>query len=442
MNRRHFLRLGACTTIGASVSGWFDTLAAEVSGNPQRKRSCILLWMNGGPSQIDTFDPKPDHPNGGPLKPVQTSAPGLLFGEYFPQLAKHAKHLAVVRSMSTKEGDHGRATYVMRTGYNPQGAIQYPFIGSLIGKELSPPDAELPDVVSIAPFRFFNFGAFSSGFLGPKYAPLVIGEGGFVRPDQGPVDYERALKVADMERPADVDANHHDARIDLLGDMETRFLSGRPDAPAQSHLSAYERAVRMMKSNAARAFKLDEEPDKVRDRYGRNLFGQGCLLARRLVERGIPFVEVTLSGIPGSPGGWDTHQNNFASIKALCGILDPAWSSLMDDLRQRGLLDTTMIVWMGEFGRTPRINPGQGRDHFPNAWSVVLGGGGIRGGQAFGKTSADGITVVDRPVSVPDLLATVCKGLGIDPMKQNPSNVGRPIRIVDKSARALNEILT
>jgi uncharacterized protein DUF1501 len=441
MNRRHFLRMGACTTVGASVSGWFDALAHEAAGNPQRKRSCILLWMNGGPSQIDTFDPKPGHANGGPLKPVQTSVPGLQFGEYLPQLAKQAKHLAVIRSMSTKEGDHGRATFVMRTGYNPQGAIQYPYLGSLIGKELSPPDAELPDVVAVAPFRFFNFGAFSSGFLGPKYAPLIIGEGGFFQPNQDPNAYLQALKVADMERPADVDSRHHDARIELLEDLEKRFLAGRHDAPAQSHLSAYERAVRMMKSQAARAFKLEDEPDRVRDRYGRSLFGQGCLLARRLVERGVPFVEVTLSGIQGAPGGWDTHQGNFTAMKTLCGVLDPAWSSLMDDLQQRGLLDTTMVVWMGEFGRTPRINPGQGRDHFPNAWSVVVGGGGIKGGQAVGKTSADGNSVVDRPVSVPDLLASICKGLGIDPMKQNPSNVGRPIRIVDKAARALNEIV-
>ena len=441
MDRRHFLRLSATAAAGVSVSGWFDRLAAETVGHPQRRGSCILLWMNGGPSQMDTFDLKPGHPNGGPIKPIQTSVPGMQIGEHFPQLAKQAQHLAVIRSMVTKEGDHGRASYVMRTGNLPQGAIQYPFIGSLIAKELSPPDAELPDVISIAPFRFFNFSAYSSGFLGPKYAPLFIGEARGFGPNQND-DYAQILKVADMERPNDVNAAHHDARVELLQDMERRFLDGRPDAPALSHQSAYERAVRMMKSEAARAFKLDEEPNRVRDRYGRNLFGQGCLLARRLVERGVPFVEVSLGSIPGAPGGWDTHQNNFASIKALCGILDPAWASLIEDLKLRGLLESTLVVWMGEFGRTPRITPAQGRDHFPNAWSVVLGGGGIKGGQVVGKTSEDGMTVADRAVSTPDLLATVCKGLGIDPMKQNQSNVGRPIRIVDKSARAISELLT
>ena len=442
MDRRHFFRVGACSAVGVSVSGWLSALADQAANNPQRKRSCILLWMNGGPSQIDTFDPKPGHVNGGPYKPVQTSVPGIQFNEPFPLLAKHAQNLAVIRSMQTKEGDHGRATYLMRTGVLPFGAIQYPYFGSLIGKELSPPDAELPDVVAIAPVRFFNLGAYSSGFLGPKYAPLIIGENSFNRGfDNNNNDYEQFLKVADMDRPAEVPANHHDARVELLGSLEKHFLEGRPDLPAQSHLSAYERAVRMMKSQAARAFKLDEEPDRVRDKYGRNLFGQGCLLARRLVERGVPFVEVTLGPIPQAPGGWDTHNNNFDQVKALGRILDPAWASLMDDLLQRGLLETTMIVWMGEFGRTPQIR-NNGRDHFPNAWSVVLGGGGIKGGQVVGKTSDDGMSIKDRPVATVDLLATICKGLGIDYMKQNQSNVGRPIRIVDKSAKPINEILT
>jgi hypothetical protein len=442
MNRRHFLRVGTCSALGVSVSGWFDALAESVAKSPQRKGSCILLWMNGGPSQIDTFDPKPNHPNGGPLKPIQTAAPGVMFSEYLPQLAKHARHLAIIRGMSTKEGDHGRATYLMRIGTTPQGAIQYPFIGSSIAKELSPPDAELPDVVSIAPFRLFNQQAYSSGFLGPRYAPLIIGESTFGQPDQATNFYEQVLRVADIDRPAEVDSAHHDARVGLLNDLEEGFHVGRPDGTAASHHSAYERAVRMMKSASARAFKLDEEPDKVRDRYGRNLFGQGCLLARRLVERGVPFVEVTMSNIPGVQVGWDTHNNNFAQVKQLCSVLDPAWASLMDDLKQRGLLDTTTVLWMGEFGRTPRINQAGGRDHFPNAWSVVVGGGKIKGGQVVGRTSVDGATVEDRPVAVTDLLATVCKSLGVDPMKQNLSNVGRPIRIVDKAARPINEILS
>src|SRR6185437_14181693 len=190
------------------------------------------------------------------------------------------------------------------------------------------------------------------------------------------------------------------------------------------------------------AFNLDEEPPILRDAYGRNLFGQGCLLARRLVERGVPFVEVTLANVPGSNTfGWDTHQQNFQAVRRLSEVLDPAWGTLMEDLKQRGLLDSTLIVWMGEFGRTPKINNGKGRDHYPNAWSTVLAGGGIKGGQAFGKTSADGMTVETRPVSVSDFLATICLALGIDPRKQNNSNVGRPIRIADKGAQPIKEIL-
>jgi uncharacterized protein (DUF1501 family) len=189
-----------------------------------------------------------------------------------------------------------------------------------------------------------------------------------------------------------------------------------------------------MKPETARAFDLSGEKPELRDRYGRNLFGQGCLLARRLVERGVPFVEVTLDG-------WDTHQNNFNGVKQLCGVLDPAWSTLMDDLGERGRLDGTLLVCMGEFGRTPKINKQNGRDHFPDAWSVVLAGGGIRGGQAYGRTGKDGMKVEERPVGVPDLLATVCAALGIDHEKQNPSNVGRPIRIVEKGARPIREVL-
>ena len=192
----------------------------------------------------------------------------------------------------------------------------------------------------------------------------------------------------------------------------------------------------MMRSSAAKAFDLDEEPAAVHDAYGRNPFGQGCLLARRLVERGVPFVEVTLSSVDGTNGlGWDTHAQNFDAVEKLSGVLDAGWSTLMTDLRARGLLDSTLIVWMGEFGRTPKINESAGRDHFPNAWSTVLAGGGIRGGQAIGNTGADGEQIKDRPVLVPDLLATVIKGLGIDPAKQNTVDNGRPIRLVDPKAK-------
>jgi uncharacterized protein (DUF1501 family) len=197
-----------------------------------------------------------------------------------------------------------------------------------------------------------------------------------------------------------------------------------------------------MRSAAAKAFELEEEPSKVRDAYGRTPFGQGCLLARRLVERGVPFVEVTLSGADqAAAAGWDTHTQNFEAVKRLSEVLDPAWSALMDDLRSRSLLDSTLIVWMGEFGRTPKINTNAGRDHFPAAWTTVLSGGGIKGGQVIGNSGPAGIEAKDRPVAVPDFLATVCKALGVDPMGQNLSDIGRPIRIVDPKAKAIQEVL-
>jgi hypothetical protein len=247
--------------------------------------------------------------------------------------------------------------------------------------------------------------------------------------------------VQDLDLAQGVTKSHADARIGLLQDMERNFAASRPDVPTRSHATAYDRAVRLMRTDAAKAFNLDEEKSSLRDAYGRNLFGQGCLLARRLVERGVPFVEVTMGGVNGGAFGWDTHVNNFELVKGLSAVLDAAWASLMSDLKRRGLLDTTLIVWMGEFGRTPQIVGGNGRDHFPNAWSTVLAGGGIKGGQAIGKTSPDGMEIVDRKITVPDFLATVCQALGVDPLKQNDSNVGRPIRIVEKTAEPIKEAL-
>jgi uncharacterized protein (DUF1501 family) len=426
ISRRDWLRLASFGAVGASMSGWLEGMAAAAAAHPARKRSCILLWMSGGPSTIDLWDLKPGHANGGDYKEIATAAPGVKIGEHLPGVARHMKRLAILRSMSTKEADHGRATYTMRTGRAPGGPIQYPTLGSLVAKELEAGDAELPGFVSISPQRFPGAAAWSPGFLGPRYAPLVVGEN-----QGGPID--RALRVADLDLPGDVDLRRSSSRLSLLEDMEDEFLAGRPGAAA-SHRTAYLRAVKMMRSSAVKAFNLEEEPAKLRDRYGRNLFGQGCLLARRLVQQGVPFVEVTL-------GGWDTHGNNFDQVKRLCGILDPAWSTLMDDLGDRGLLDSTLIVWMGEFGRTPKINGSKGRDHWAVSWSTVLGGGGINGGQAVGKTSPSGMEVTERPVNVPDFLATVGTALGLDITKQNNSNVGRPIRFVDPGARPVKEVV-
>jgi hypothetical protein len=435
LSRRQLLRVGAVST-AVSVSGWMGRLAqAAEEKSVKPKRSCILLWMNGGPSTIDLWDLKPDHENGGPYRQINTTAPGLRIGEHLPRLAMQGDKLAVFRGMSTKEGDHSRGTYLMRTGQLPGAAgIQYPSIGALVSKELGDPKAELPNFVSIAPQRFFSQEAFGPGFLGPVHAPLIVGENrNFNNPGAG-FDVDAFLKVADLERPSNIDDSTAALRLDMLRVMQDDFAASRPGQMPRSHDAAYDRAVRLMQSAGGKTFDLTQEKAETRDKYGRNLFGQGCLLARRLVERGVPFIEITL-------GNWDTHNQNFDQVKNHCGVLDAGWASLMEDLKDRGLLDTTTIVWMGEFGRTPKINPQKGRDHYPNAWSTVIAGGGVKGGQAIGKTSKDGTTVEERVTSTLDLLATVCSVLGIDYEKTNPSNVGRPIRIVDKEAKPLTEAI-
>jgi hypothetical protein len=439
LTRRELFKLAAAGVVGYSASGWIEALANQTANNPQRRRSCILLWMNGGPSQMDTFDLKPGHVNGGEFREIQTAVPGIRISEHLPKIARNARDLVIVRSMSTREGDHGRATFLMRTGYLPQGPIQYPTLGSLISKELGRDDNPLPNFVSITPYRLFSPAAYGPGFLGPQYAPLLVGDAGnrvFVQ-NPNANDYEQSLRVEDLTPPGDVNRAQLDARIGLLEEMERDFVQRHPGLSPQSHQTAYDRAVRLMRTSASAAFNLTDEPARLRDAYGRNQFGQGCLLARRLIERGVPFVEVSLGGFAGNNLGWDTHQQNFNTVRQLSQILDPAWGTLMEDLRERGMLESTTIVWMGEFGRTPRINPQRGRDHFPNAWTTVLAGGGLHGGQVYGRTSPDGMTVETRPTSVADLIATVCRALGVDHTHQNMSNVGRPIRIADAGSRPI-----
>jgi hypothetical protein len=438
-SRRQWLKLAAAGVSVTSQSGWIETLAADAAAHPKRRRACILLWMSGGPSQTDTFDPKPGHENGSLVKSIETAVPGIRIGEHLPKLAKQMDHLAPVRSMSTKEWDHGRATYYLRTGYLPQGNVQHPPLGALVAKEVPSLAPDLPSFVSIGPDRSQSPAAFTSGYLGHEYAPLIVGD---LKSGQSQPFDESRLKVGDLEPPRGVDRKRVDARLGLLGSLEESFVAGHPGDSPESHRAAVDRAVKLTRSRSLRAFNLGEEPAKLRDAYGRNPFGQGCLLARRLVERGVPFVEVTLSGADGNDMvGWDAHSQAFGNLPKLCGVLDAGWATLIDDLKGRGLLDSTLIVWMGEFGRTPKINSFGGRDHFPAAWSAVLAGGGVAGGRVVGRTTDDGMRVDDRSVTVPDLVSTACLALGIDPKKQNMSNVGRPIRIADPDAKPLAEAL-
>jgi hypothetical protein len=433
MKRRDFLRRLGAAGLGLG-GGWFPALANTLADEKQRKRQCILLWMGGGPSQMDTFDMKPGHANGGEFKEIATSVPGLKLSEHLPKLAQHADQLSIIRGLSTREGDHGRGTYLMRTGYQQNGLIRFPAIGSSLSKTLGDRDVDLPNYVSITPAVALNASAFSPGFLGPEYAAATVGAlntlGG--QPQNGAAgdDSFAELGVDFLHRQPGVSEQQGKSRLDLWNSLQDSFLKGRSATSASAQDTIYRRAVRVMNGRAIEAFNLGNESSKVREAYGRGRFGQGCLMARRLIERGVPFVEVSL-GIESGGVGWDTHQNNFASVRTLSEQLDVGWSVLMTELKDRGLLETTTILWMGEFGRTPAINANGGRDHFPNAWSAVLAGGGIQGGSIHGKTSGDGREVTDGKVDEADVLATLCTALGVNPAMENITPIGRPVKIAD-----------
>ncbi len=416
LSRRDLLKLSAAGVLGASMSGWLDLLAARAAEARVQHKRCVLLWMDGGPSHKDTFDLKPGTANGGPYRPIDTSVPGIQISEHFPRFARLMQHAAIIRSMSTLEGAHGRAKYHLHTGYREGvGGLVYPSLGAIVSKEIADPNNPIPSFVSI------GNRSYGSGFLGPRHQPLIV-----VDPNRG-VENLRPL----------VNTTQFDHRVGLLEELEAGFNRTHHSGMGTAHRTTYQRAVTLMRDRGARAFDLSQEPASARAAYGSSRFGEGCLLARRLLETGVSFVEVTL-------GGWDTHQNNFNRVRTLSQQVDPAMSQLVTDLRDRGLLDSTLVIWMGEFGRTPRINQRgaqPGRDHYPRAWSTVLVGGGIRGGQVIGRTDAEGAVVTQRPVSAIDFLATVCRILGIDYTRMNQTPIGRPVRVVDRGANHIRELV-
>jgi hypothetical protein len=416
------------------MSGWLPAFAQQIAADPRRRRHCILLWMAGGPSQTDTFDMKPGHENGGEFKEIATNVPGVRFSEHLPRLAQQADKLAIIRSLRTKEGDHERGAYLMRTGQPPMSEINYPSVAAAVAKELGQADDSLPPYISVGPNRGPGQGGFGPGFLGPKFAPLMVAGGNMYAPAPAAgSDGYAELKVDAIKPAPGVTPSQAERRLALWRTLEGGFLASHASAAPQAHRTIYDNALRMIHNEAAKAFDLSQEPANVRDSYGKGVFGQGCLLARRLVEHGVPFVEVSLSSSTAGSFGWDTHANNFEAVKALSAELDAGWASLLSDLAERGLLESTTIVWMGEFGRTPQINGQAGRDHFPRAWSCVLAGGGIAGGQTYGRTSPDGMNIEEDEAGVTDVLATLCTALGVPPETENNANTGRPIKIVNGS---------
>jgi len=434
ISRRRWISSLAASVAGVSASGWFPLFAQQQLAEAKKKsRHVILLWMSGGPSQTDTWDLKPGHANGGEFKEIQTASAGLRFSEHLPKLAAMSDKLAVLRGLSTREGDHGRGTYYMRTGYAPMGPVRYPSIGSSLANQLGSPEFGLPGCVSVGAFRTFNEDAFGAGFLGPKMQPLMVGASDMAGVMTTGGDGFPQLQVQGMTRPASITDARMEKRLNMWKNLQSDFLAEHQAGAPKTHNTIYESAVRLMNSKDAEAFDLSKEPTELREAYGRNVFGQGCLLARRLIEQGVSFVEVSL-GTSSGGAGWDTHTDNFNAVKALSTDLDNGWATLMKDLSDRGLLESTTILWMGEFGRTPQINSTNGRDHFPAAWSAVLAGAGIAGGQAYGRTSDSGIAVEDGQLSAEDLLATLCMAVGVEEKATQIDDNGRPIRITEGAA--------
>lgn len=404
-SRRTFFKSGLTSFLGLVAMQHFGSSSfAQLEDVLPRAKHCIVLFMNGGASQLDTFDPKPDTKNGGPFVAIPTSVEGVQVSEHLPQVAEQAHHLSIIRSMVSREGNHERARYLLHTGYAPGGAVRHPTLGSLTSYYLDDSLSDLPSCVNI------NAPTYSGGFLGATHDPFVVNDS--MRP------------VEDLSYPAQMDTHRFRERLKMLRAIEKDFIAKRTGRSTEAHEAIYKKADQLINSPKIDAFQLNEEPLAVREAYGMNKFGQGCLMARRLVEAGVKFVEVSLDG-------WDTHQNNFERTKELLNLVDPAFAMLLKDLSERDLLDETIVLWLGEFGRTPRINNNDGRDHHTNGWATVVAGGGTRGGQVIGGTNEDGSEVVSGAVGVPDLFASLCFALGIDPDEENYSRSGRPIRVAN-----------
>lgn len=409
----HFSRRTLLKAAGLSGLAWLTPLGealartAERSGN--KPKSVIILWMQGGPSQIDTFDPKPKEVIGGGVKAIQTRAPGVEIAEGMERIADQMDSISLVRSVTSKEGDHERATYNMKTGFRPDPTLVHPALGSILCHQLED-NVEIPRHVSILPSQWPPRG----GYLGDQFD---------------------AFKIGDPRRPIpDVTSRtsqaRHDRRVaDLLDILEPEFARGRINTLAEKtlHKHSIESAITMMGSDQLKAFDVMEEPESVREPYGDSAFGRGCLAAARLVQTGVRCVEVTLNG-------WDSHVNNRETQLARINDLDPAFSALIEDLKRRELFDSTVVLWGGEFGRTPRINPASGRDHWPHGFTVALAGGGVRGGQVLGETPPDPIdergkrgSDLVEPYAVEDIHATVLHALGIDFETEHQTRVGRPM---------------
>jgi hypothetical protein len=427
-SRRFFLKAGSLELLGIHLNQFLKA-AANTETAKGKAQACILLWLEGGPSQVDTWDPK----SNSAFKPIGTNVAGIQISELLPQTARRMDRLAIVRSMHTKGNDHPQGTHYAITGHDVNPAMHFPSIGSIIAKEMGPRAAVPPHILVPQWERNRQYEEyFGSGFLGPGYDPMTL-------PDPAKPNFQ----VADLSLPKSLSDQAVENRRSFLQVVDRRYR-GLHEAAEHAKVDGFTaQAWKMLLTPSVRdAFDLSKEPDKLKDRYGRDGVGQSALLARRLIEAGTRFV--TAAGFHGN--SWDTHSDNDVGHRdRLCPALDRTLSALLNDLEERGLLDSTIVLAMGEFGRTPFQNPSFGRDHWPTCWSLVLGGGGIKGGRVVGSSDEQGANVASRATSMGDVFATIYKAFGIDWTKEYDTPVGRPIKIAnaleDRTGTPIAEIL-
>ena len=413
LSRRALMKGTLAAAAGGGVVmnfGGLTSMPALAEEVKRQQKHCILLWMNGGASQFETFDMKPGRPTGGLYRPISTNVAGTQICELMPQMAKQMDKIAVIRSMKTSQVDHPGGIYLMHTGYQPSNTIRFPEMGAIVAKYQGVENADLPNFIKVS-----SNGDAGSGFLGPKYQPFSIGSKG----DLPPFSTSRLDPKLELRRH------------ELRSFVEDSFTAERKTEPAKMHREAYEAARRLR--NVQKVFQFDDEWAKYREQYGDSSFGRRCLLARRLVESGVPFVEVGQSS-------YDSHADNFSWHRGLVPPMEHAWAGLLTDLQERGLLEKTLVVWTGEIGRTPRINNRAGRDHYVRCWSTALAGCGIKGGTIYGASDADGVEVKDNPVTEGDFFATIYQALSLDPTAENLAGV-RPIPLAPFHSKVVAELL-
>jgi hypothetical protein len=413
VSRRALMKGALATAAGGVVMNWggltgFQAIAAEAR---KVKKHCILLWMNGGASQFETFDMKPGRPTGGPFRPVDSNVPGVRVCELMPKMAQQMDKVAVIRSMRTSEVDHPGGIYLMHTGYRPSANVRFPEMGAVVAKYQGTVGGDLPDFVKVS-----SNGDAGAGFLGPKYQPFGIGsEGGLPQFSSSTMDAAKEAK-----------------RNDLRSFVDQQFTKETNSEVSKMHIEGYEAARRLQKGREA--FKIDAEWAKSKELYGDSEFGRRCLLARKLVESGVAFVEVGQSS-------YDSHADNFQWHRGLVPPMEHAWAGLLQDLKDRGMLDKTLVVWTGEIGRTPSINNRAGRDHYVRCWSTALAGCGIKGGQLYGTSDENGADVKENPVTEGDFFATIYKALSIDPKTENYAGL-RPVPLAPFGSKVVNALLS